>query len=238
MALTDDLTAGYNLDGNSTDVLGANNGTDTNISYSAGKVGDAADFNSGSPSKIVLPSSVLISSTAFSISFWFKTSTTTAQLLIDNDVFPSIRCYAIRISETVSGKLSIYRFNTSQGFINEVFHAGSGYADGNWHHAVFTFSTTNGVRIYVDNGSPTTNADTTANYAAGSNNTTFGQNVESSGGAFNGSMDMVYFWDRELTSTEVSELWNGGAGLQYPFVASTFQASPLMHMMVQTGGLM
>lgn len=220
MALTDNLTAGYNLDGNSNDVLGSNNGTDTNVSYSAGKVGDAADFNSGSPSKIVLPSSVLISSTAFSISFWFKTSTTSAQLLIDNDVFPSIRCYAIRISASVSGKLSIYRFNTSQGFINEVFHAGSGYADGNWHFAAFTFSTTNGVRIYVDNGTATTDANTTANYAASSNNTTLGQQVESSVAAYNGSLDMVYFWSRELTSTEVSELWNGGAGLQYPFTTN------------------
>jgi len=222
MALTDSLTAGYNLDGNSNDVLGSNNGTDTSVSYTTGKVGNGADFNSGSPSKIVLPSSVLISSTAFSISFWFKTSTTTAQLLIDNDVFPSIRCYAIRLSETVSGKLSIYRFNTSQGFINEVFHSGSGYADGNWHHGVVTFSTTNGIRIYVDNGTATTNADTTANYAASSNNTTLGQQVESTVAAYNGSLDMVYFWSRELTSTEVAELWNGGAGLQYPFVASTF----------------
>lgn len=221
MALTDSLTAGYNLDGNSNDVLGSNNGTDTSMSYSTGKVGQAADFN-GTTSKIVLPTSVLISSTAFSISFWIKTTATASQVFIDNDVFPSVRCYAIRINNAASGKISIYRFDTSQSFINEVDTTAGGYNDGNWHHCVVTFSTTNGIRIYVDNGSPTTNATTTANYAASSNNTTLGQQVESTVAAYNGSLDMVYFWSRELTSTEVAELWNGGAGLQYPFVASTF----------------
>lgn len=222
MALTDSLTAGYNLDGNSNDVLGSNNGTDTSMAYSSGKIGSAADFTAPN-SKIVLPASVLISSTAFSVSFWIKTTSTASEVFIDNDIFPSVRCFAIRINNSsTAGKVSIYRFDGTQTFINEVEHATGGFNDGNWHHGVITFSTTNGIRIYKDNGTATTDANTTANYAASSNNVTLGQQCESTVAAFTGSLDMVYFWSRELTSTEVAELWNGGAGLQYPFVASTF----------------
>lgn len=36
-------------------------------------------------------------------------------------------------------------------------------------------------------------------------------------GQFTGVVDEVGFWERELTSTEVTELYNSGAGLAYPF---------------------
>jgi hypothetical protein len=32
-----------------------------------------------------------------------------------------------------------------------------------------------------------------------------------------GDIDEVGIWSRVLTSTEVTQLYNGGAGLQYPF---------------------
>ena len=33
---------------------------------------------------------------------------------------------------------------------------------------------------------------------------------------YNGILDEIGVWDRELTSTEVTELYNSGSGKQYP----------------------
>lgn len=52
MALTDNLISYYKLDSNSNDSVGTNNGTDTSVSYVAGKIGNAASFN-GSTSTIL-----------------------------------------------------------------------------------------------------------------------------------------------------------------------------------------
>ena len=38
------LIAHYNLNNNSTDIVGGFNGTDTAVAYSSGKVGNAASF--------------------------------------------------------------------------------------------------------------------------------------------------------------------------------------------------
>jgi hypothetical protein len=47
------LVSAYNLDGNSTDSAGSNNGTDTGIQYVAGKIGQAAQFSGISTSGLV-----------------------------------------------------------------------------------------------------------------------------------------------------------------------------------------
>jgi hypothetical protein len=39
--------------------------------------------------------------------------------------------------------------------------------------------------------------------------------------AFSGLIDELGVWSRALTSTEITQLYNGGAGLQYPFSSST-----------------
>jgi len=45
--------------------------------------------------------------------------------------------------------------------------------------------------------------------------------IGNSYGAFSGLIDELGRWNRTLSPTEVSDLWNGGAGLTYPFVADT-----------------
>lgn len=47
------------------------------------------------------------------------------------------------------------------------------------------------------------------------------------------TIDEVGVWSRALTSTEVTQLYNSGAGLQYPFVASTSNAPFFLRMVTQ-----
>ena len=67
--LKDGLLAYYKFDSDSTDSVGSNDGTDTNITYSSGKIGNGAVFN-GSSSKINLSTITLTGD--FTVSFWFK----------------------------------------------------------------------------------------------------------------------------------------------------------------------
>ena len=64
----------YDLNGNSNDRVGANNGTDTSISYVSGRLNEDAQFN-GNNSKITLPNvNSGDFSTGMSISMWLKSS--------------------------------------------------------------------------------------------------------------------------------------------------------------------
>lgn len=83
MAITDNLVSYYKLDSNSNDSIGSNNGTDTSVSYVAGKIGNAGSFN-GSTSYINIPDSTTLSFTnkICTWNFWFKTSSTTQACLI------------------------------------------------------------------------------------------------------------------------------------------------------------
>ena len=72
MALTDNLVSYYKLDGNSTDIVGAKNGTDTSITYSIdnGKIVQGAGFN-GSSSKIDVSLPLNLNNN-FTINLWMK----------------------------------------------------------------------------------------------------------------------------------------------------------------------
>ena len=41
-------------------------------------------------------------------------------------------------------------------------------------------------------------------------------------------IDALYFWNRAITSGEVTQLYNGGAGLQYPFAGQSVSRLMLM----------
>src|SRR5262249_31508245 len=43
---------------------------------------------------------------------------------------------------------------------------------------------------------------------------------------FNGAIDEIGVWNRALTSTEITNLYNSGAGLAYPLTASTTVVTP------------
>src|SRR5690348_3864445 len=74
MSLNIGLVSYWKLDGNSTDSIDSNTGTDTAISYSAGNglIIQGAGFN-GSTSKILIPSQTVTNCT---ISFWVNFTVT------------------------------------------------------------------------------------------------------------------------------------------------------------------
>jgi hypothetical protein len=104
---------------------------------------------------------------------------------------------------------------------------------GTWFHIALTLETGGVRRLYL-NGTQV-HTHTSGNPANNSTNIRLG--AEGASFRWNGRMDEWGIWGRTLSAGEVSELYNSGAGLQYPFtIAPT--ATPMMHHMAISGGLM
>lgn len=219
MALSTNLVAYYKLDGNSNDSVGSNNGTDTSVSYSTsyGKINQGASFN-GSSSYINLNNKIA-SGTAITVSCWiYSLSASQAQ---DVTIFSNqndTNTYGIVFSRNTAtanqwgmfygdGSGHWYTYNANYFTISA----------NTWHHLVCTING-NVVYVYLD-GTQVINYSGGANVNfTNSNNFTLGlDSAHTAGRYFNGYIDEVGIWSRALSSTEVSQLYNGGAGLQYPF---------------------
>lgn len=87
---------------------------------------------------------------------------------------------------------------------------------GTWHMVTFNYDASAGtIDIYVDGvldhqstGNRTSLFNSTAQFALGSSFSAGGQ-------AFNGGMDEAAIWSRLLTTGEITDLYNSGAGLPY-----------------------
>lgn len=84
------LQSYWRMEGNSNDAKGANNGTDTSISYNAsyGKFGQGADFN-GTSSKIVI-GNVFNYTSAITVGIWIKPDNITDDLPIFGKPYTSL----------------------------------------------------------------------------------------------------------------------------------------------------
>src|SRR5262249_41498008 len=94
----------------------------------------------------------------------------------------------------------------------------------NWHHVLGTYTSSGGgtVKIYVDGVQDGTNTaggsmgSDTAYLAFGS----FIANHSASGAKYNGNLDELGFWNRVLSGSEITQLYNSGAGLTSPSTTS------------------
>ena len=202
MALTDNLLAYYKLDGNSNDSVGSNNGTDTSISYVSAKINDGASATNG-----------LITNSSSS----FKIDTMSASIWVKSAGFGA----SYRLLVTSQQKWSLFANDNVLGSYDwgaVTFRStGVNIADGNWHHCVLTYDSgvTNGSKIYVDGSLSLTFTCTSSGVA--SNFKMLADSVSSQNASC--TLDEVGIWTRLLSAGEVTQLYNSGAGLAYPFSA-------------------
>jgi len=216
MALSTNLVGYFEMEGNAVDSVSGNNGTASNVLFSTtyGKINQGGNYVDATPSYIDLPSA-LNQPASLSISMWINPVTLTPPNN-EADIYfewnATNRNYFMFQNGT---GISVYNGNglTSQ----DDFASTSGaLTAGAWHHIVLTRSGTNLV-IYID----TNSTSFTSLYSGGvapipaiGSNSTHTANY-----SFGGNIDEVGIWSRALTSTEVSELYNGGAGLPYSSIA-------------------
>lgn len=221
MSLTTNLVAYWKLDGNSTAAFGGINGTDNAITYSNpnGIINNGAGFN-GTSSNINLgsSSSLNLQNAAFSVSFWNKPASTSGpQGMVSrresNGGGNPNRGWAILYSNTAQ-KYTLFQV-TSGG--SQTVTNTTTVGTGTFAFLTVTIDGSGNVAWYRNGVADGTGTIVLGTGDAGVN-AYIGQGQDDPATFLcNGAIDEVGIWSRALTSGEVSQLYNGGAGIQYPF---------------------
>lgn len=226
MALTDNLVAYWKLDESSGDAADAtgNGYTLTNrntATFTTGKINNGASLSRASTQGFYNSSFGSGTRTAVSVSLWAKWS-------------DSSDSYAVELTNTsspynqLSLKVNDNAGAESAGYISALIYDGSSaslvskantYNDGSWHHIVYVLDGAT-MYLYIDNvsksGSSGSKAISNAQIALGYTKLNSVQFMD-------GMLDEVGVWSRALTSDEISSLYNGGSGLQYPFSTTSIK---------------
>lgn len=222
--LLDGITAYYNLDeGNGnilTDSLNKNNasyiGTGGNW-ITSGFINKDFNFTNNfdtDTNKFSVSKSIFYSNAT--ISYWART-------------YQASQWYMLPISEESSGKIdlrithgiggtgsNLYTITAQMGVTSvlTVNCQGGMLRNGTFQHIVVSreTNTTNvsNLRIYLNGVLCNTTTGNVTNYNTAVNDLNIGTK-------YNGDLDEIGFWNRSLTSSEITQLYNSGNGLSYPF---------------------
>jgi hypothetical protein len=202
---TTNLAAYYKFDNNVNDSsVNALNGTATDITYSAGKYDNAANLN-GTTSFVSVADNALLEGSSGNISVfgWIKITdyaSDTAQHLASKWATTTGWRLVAR-----PGDILITLGSTNIG-------RGTGVPTGDWVHIGFTYNGStckvyqNGVQVGTDASATATLANTQQMH--------IGKRSNGSDGFVKGQLDDVNVWQRVLTATEVSNLYNSSCPLK------------------------
>lgn len=210
------LTASYNFDANSNDQKNGFNGTDTSMSYTSGKFGNAATFN-GTTSKIVIPDNSSLKPTgAFTIGCWIKTSNTGATKHIFQSYSANTNNAGIVLYINDSNNVGLL-IGDNTGPSNYYNYSGStNVCDNAWHYVIVAYQN-NFLRAYVD-GKPEFSGYTVAPAYAATNYVRIGASNASGTDSqlMNGQIDDLFL----VNGWAAGEAW-----VKSRFVANSAQGS-------------
>lgn len=200
-----------------------NTGVTLNVT---GKILTAADFEASDTTDVLtildISQTGLDITGSIAMNMWLKPESDPVNngnefsLLAKFDV-DSQRSYLCRYSQ-ISSELLLRFMVSADGSTQSVGAIAQNLGTGTFKMVTFSWNnTTSTVTIYV-NGASIGTATTGAATAIfnGSSNFSLGNSIA---GAYDGVQDEVGIWANQLTPTQVSQLYNSGAGLSYPFVA-------------------
>jgi len=195
---TTGLISYYKLETNSNDNFGANNGTDTSVSYVSGKVGNAASYN-GSSSKTNVANPVNLQLTTLSISCWIKSSGAGT-----GDRGLIFKRYAYNIF-FYNNKLATYSYGSPSGYKD----TGVNVCDGTWKHLAITQQSgvTDGTKIYINGQLILT---TTVGQTAQTDVLEFG--TIAGAGFANFILDETNIYNVVLNQDQIQLIYNNGNG--------------------------
>jgi hypothetical protein len=183
--------------------LTSNSLTLKNNVYQAGAIGRAIKLN-GTTQRGSFANLPIIS--VLTISSWFKTTQTSVGVIVKIGTAGN-GCYYLG---TNGANIRINDNTGSQG-------VGTGITvnDGNWHHVT---AVNNGVntKVYVDGTLVATRIGAFPNNQNGSNSFGVVSNNGTYGNYFSGNIDQTLIYNRELSQTEVVNLYNAGFGTASP----------------------
>lgn len=220
MTLIDTMLISYwNCDtsGSLIDIVGPNDLTNQNsVSNVSGLINNCADFEASSTQFFEITDasqSGLDLGNAFTISFWFDPESFSGDQLIlgKYTVTGNQRSYLVYWNFT-NDTINLATSATGSSTINDqgwVVNLSNG-----WYHILISLDSSGIATLYLNGASQ----GTKSGYGTPFNATapfTLGQ--VNGGNYVDGKIDELGIWSRPLTAAEALRLYNGGAGLAYPF---------------------
>ncbi len=200
-----------------------NNGTlQSGVTWTTGISGSAVNFD-GNGGMVPVPTSTgfdLIND-SFTVSVWFKTTNTVhGNPLFGQNMSTDYAPFIIMVGTEDSKPGRIDATSSRAGSWNTT--PSNRYDDGQWHNAVFAVADNAGSwtyqQLYVD-GVLRSNTTANASIAAWPTMHLIGGNGTTS---FLGAIDEVSIYDRQLTPTEVMDLYNAGSAAPVPIPATAW----------------
>lgn len=217
--LLTNLYAVYKAENNANDSLGAYNGTaQGGLTYSTGKSGDAFTFN-GTNAYVSLPDNSFNFTGDFSVSGWINQSTTPSYHMImgNQNSTGGASGYSGWLVWVWNNKLTFDIYDNTTGAGSGRWQTTSTLATNTWIHFAVTKKPNQAAKIYLNgtiNGQLIYGSDTANVSYLPTTYSVIGANKYSSlDGYFNGLIDELSVFNKELTSTEITELYNNF----YPF---------------------
>lgn len=219
--LWNDLLAYYTADNTPNDALGTYNGTLTNgATYGTGIINQGFSFD-GVNDYVNLGNVLNFDgSTPFTFNAWVNKSADKFQSIICKiGGSPNYTGYNFRINQDFSGRLELLLNNTAP--TNWIYcKSTTAYTNGAYSMLTVTYDGSqdaNGVTFYINgvDAGLTITANSLTLSVSNSYNCTIGATPLDGNQYMNGLLDELGIWNRELTASEVTELYNSGAGLQY-----------------------
>jgi len=223
MALTDGLVAYYKLDessGNATDSVGGFNMTNTNTcTFSAWKINNGANTHPTGNKYFTVASDLWLngSSQNWTVSLWIYPNGN----ISTQSVFVNWVDYGYRVYNYIERYSSACRLVRVRGGIAaDVCSKSQSFNDATWYHICWRYNGTT-LDLKVNNWTSTTLGS--SGNGSGSwywDETTIGALTSGGTTNFKWLSDEVWFRNRNITDDEVTSLYNGGTGVQYPFTTA------------------
>jgi len=223
-SLNTSLYAAYNAESNANDSFGTNNGTAVGgLTYTTGKIGNAFQFN-GTNAYVELGDVMDVGTSSWSYSMWFKT----------NDAVNNGICFSKSFAGGESGRFWGGYFNNRfswnfQADTNVIYtetNNGS-IVNNTWYHVVCILDRNDKLKLYINGSLQTLNVTSGTNNLIPYVSYNFNTNKPFRIGAYtdsdnttataliNGQIDAFNVWNKVLTQSEITELYNSGNGAQY-----------------------
>lgn len=181
------------------------------VATSAGKISNAADFTASSTQYLQGSTSSAFSPTSsgFTIAGWVNVGSGTIENIVS------------KAGGTSTNEYGLYADNGSNLLHCYYSSSGSGGTDfavamsmGTWQFFTLVFDGSSQLKLSVNAGTPVTSSVSSIYNGTGA--FLIGQNPIFSGYPMQGKIDEVGVWNRALTSTEITNLYNSGSGLTHP----------------------
>lgn len=216
-SLSNGLIAYWKMDGNSYDAIRELSSTDTSIGYVDGKIGRSAEFYGSSH----IYFSEINLGTTYTISWWMSPDVWDGEPIggsVDPNKYATY-LYSNLIAHTPDSTLAIASLSAGNAWTNE------------FKHCVITRNDLE-VKLYI-NGNLTDTKYLANNIALAV--ARFGRESNSSAYYYIGKLDEVGFWNRNLTTTEILQLYNNSIGNQYPFPRMLSSNLPILSSTLENG---